>query len=203
MIDAIRAHISGRAVPISGNDVDTDRIIPARFLKEITFEKMGDYLFADARFTLDGKPKAHPLNDPRFEGASIMVVERNFGCGSSREHAPQSIMRYGIQAIIGESFAEIFAGNCKALGVPVMTANADAIAALFETITNRPSDVVTIDLAAKEVRVGDRVFAVELPESRRQSFLMGTWDSTALLRQNKMAVDQTASQLPYMTGFAG
>jgi len=131
------------------------------------------------------------------------VVERNFGCGSSREHAPQSIMRYGIQAIIGESFAEIFAGNCKALGVPVMTANADAIAALFETITNRPSDVVTIDLAAKEVRVGDRVFAVELPESRRQSFLMGTWDSTALLRQNKMAVDQTASQLPYMTGFAG
>lgn len=201
MILAIRQVITGTAVPIPGNDIDTDRIIPARFLKEITFEKMGDYLFSDARFASDGTPKDHPLNNPAYTGARIMVVGENFGCGSSREHAPQAIMRYGIAAIIGESFAEIFAGNCRALGVPVVTADPADIQRLMTAASNHPGQHWTLDLASKTVSVNGQVIAIELPESRRQAFLMGTWDATALLRQNEALIRETADRLPYISGF--
>ncbi len=194
--------IAGTAVPIMGNDIDTDRIIPARFLKEITFEHMGDYLFADARFEPDGSPKDHPLNTDGFKNATIMVVGRNFGCGSSREHAPQSIKRYGIRALIGESFSEIFSGNCTSIGVPTVTASESTIQALQEIITAHPTTPITIDLDARKVSAGDRKFPITLPDSRRHSFVTGTWDSAALLLSNLDKVRHTANQLPYMTGFS-
>ncbi len=201
MTTAVRHTITGTAVPIPGNDIDTDRIIPARFLKEITFEKMGDYLFADARFQPDGTPKDHPLNNPAYASATIMVVGENFGCGSSREHAPQSIMRYGISAIIGESFAEIFAGNCRALGVPVVTASPSDIAWLTQNAAQAPTQSWVINLESKTVTVGGVVIPIELPDSRRQAFLMGTWDATALLRQHADLTQKTAERLPYFSDF--
>lgn len=194
--------ISGEAVPILGNDIDTDRIIPARFLKEITFERMGDYLFADARFEADGRLKPHPLNAPEFKNASIMIVSRNFGCGSSREHAPQSIKRYGFRALIGESFAEIFAGNCTSVGVPTVTASESTIRALQNYVTAHPNADVLIDLEQHRVSVGDQTFPITLPDARRHSFITGTWDSSALLLSNIDKVIATANRLPYINGFA-
>ncbi|NBV41497.1 3-isopropylmalate dehydratase small subunit [bacterium] len=197
----VRIEIQGRAVVIPGDDVDTDRIIPARFLKEITFENMGNYLFQDARFDSDGQPKAHPLNDASAVGAVIMVAGRNFGCGSSREHAPQAIMRYGFQAVIGESFAEIFAGNCKALGIPAVTLSPADLAELRERLAQNPNLTVRINLADKQVQAGDWLAALDLPEARRHSFLAGTWDSTVLLKQNSERIAETAARLPYVGGF--
>ena len=119
-LETRRVRVEGRAIPLPGDDIDTDRIIPARYLREITFESLGQYAFIDERFDEKGIKRDHPLNDPRFSGASIMLVNRNFGCGSSREHAPQALMRWGIRAVVGESFAEIFYGNCLALGIPCL-----------------------------------------------------------------------------------
>ncbi|MDA1353965.1 MAG: 3-isopropylmalate dehydratase small subunit [bacterium] len=201
-----RKVISGRAVPIRGNEVDTDRIIPARFLKEITFERMGDFLFQDARFNEDGSEKKHPLNDAHYKGANIMVVENNFGCGSSREHAPQSILRYGIVALIGESFAEIFAGNCKALGVPTLSANKSDIQMLLATVEADPSATLTLDVDSRTVRIQSNgkedVIQVTLPDARRQSFLDGSWDELGTLKGNLDKIKETAaSNLPYFTNF--
>ena len=151
----IRQIISGKAVPIRGNDIDTDRIIPARFLKEITFNNMGNYLFYDERFNEDGTQKDHPINNPKYSEANIMVVGNNFGCGSSREHAPQSIMRYGITAIIGESFSEIFKGNCKAIGVPVVTASKDIIDQLQTQIESEPNTQFRINIETKTIQYID------------------------------------------------
>ena len=119
--------VQGTAIPLPGNDIDTDRIIPARYLRSVTFEGLGSEVFKDERFNDDGSAKAHPFNDDKYSGATLLIVGRNFGCGSSREHAPQAIMRFGIKAIIGESFAEIFAGNCTSLGIPVCTADEQTI----------------------------------------------------------------------------
>src|SRR5215831_18321264 len=130
--------ISGTAVLIRGNDIDTDRIIPARYLKEPTFARMGDYPFFDERFDSSGKKKDHPLNDPEYRGASVLFVNKNFGCGSSREHAPQALYRFGIQAIVGESFAAIFAGNCVIIGMPIVTIPQSEIEALQRDVQNHP-----------------------------------------------------------------
>ncbi len=197
-----RHFFSGTAVPIEGDDLDTDRIIPARFLKEITFENMGNYLFHDVRFDSQGKPGTHPLNDPAFKDASLMVVGNNFGCGSSREHAPQAIMRYGIQAIIGESFAEIFAGNCKAIGMPAVSATPHDIRLLYQYIYDNPRKKIDLNLTTKTVHFGDHTIAIDLPESRRSVFLEGTWNALELLKSNEKRVQETAKKLPYMTGFA-
>lgn len=190
--------IEGRAVPIEGHDIDTDRIIPARFLKEITFSRMGRYPFYDERFNSDGSPKPHPFNDPKFQGASLLFVESNFGCGSSREHAPQALMRWGIRAIVGVSFAEIFAGNCAMLGVPTVTVSPKDARRLLEKAKQTPETVFTLDLQKKVLFSPKGEIPIDLPESRRKAFLEGTWDSTRLLLANFPKVRDRASCLPYL-----
>lgn len=194
--------VTGSGLSISGNDIDTDRIIPARFLKEITFSNMGKYAFRDERFDEHGGKKDHPYNDEKFAGFNILVVNRNFGCGSSREHAPQALMRSGVKALIGESFAEIFAGNCTMLGIPVITASQDDAEALQAWVVAHPREAFTIDLVKKTVAYGERVITVNLPDTSRKALVEGTWDSTRLLLANEDATRKIAQGLPYVTGFA-
>ena len=201
MSDLIRNQIEGNAVPVPGDEVDTDRIIPARFLKEVTFENMGKYLFIDARQNEDSSLKDHPLNEDKFAGSEIMVVGKNFGCGSSREHAPQAIMRYGIKALIGESFAEIFAGNCKALGIPVVTASKDQIDALMSAVSENPSEPVSISIASETATHLGVSYTISLSKERKQAFLEGTWDELAILKSNADLIKEKTTQLPYFNQF--
>ncbi|HSK30008.1 MAG TPA: 3-isopropylmalate dehydratase small subunit, partial [Candidatus Limnocylindria bacterium] len=173
--------VSGTAVPIRGNDIDTDRIIPARYLKEATFARMGEYPFFDERFDAGGKKKDHPFNDPEYKGASILFVNKNFGCGSSREHAPQAIYRFGIKAIVGESFAAIFAGNCTMMGLPAVTVGAKEIDQLMRSVEDNPRTEYTVDLDSKTLSYGHQKIAIDLPETYRLALTAGSWDSTALL----------------------
>ena len=193
--------ISGTAVPIHGNDIDTDRIIPARYLKEPTFARMGDYPFFDERFDSAGKKKDHPFNDPEYKGASILFVNKNFGCGSSREHAPQALYRFGIKAIVGESFAAIFAGNCTMMGLPAVVVAAKDIEQLMKSVEDDPKTEYRVDLEDKTLSYGNQRIAIDLPETYRTALTKGFWDSTALLRSNLEQVKRTAAKLPYMTGF--
>jgi 3-isopropylmalate/(R)-2-methylmalate dehydratase small subunit len=195
--------VSGAAVLIHGNDIDTDRIIPARYLKEVTFARMGQYPFFDERFDSSGKKKDHPFNDPEYKGASILFVNKNFGCGSSREHAPQALYRFGIQAIVGESFAAIFAGNCTVMGLPTVTVSAREIDRLMKTVEQDPRTEYTVDLESKTLSYGDQKLSIDLPETYRIALTTGSWNSTAMLRANLDRVKETASRLPYMNGFAG
>ena len=190
--------VKGRGVAVPGDDIDTDRIMPARYLRCVTFADIGQYTFQDERFDPQGKKKEHPFNDPKHAGASILVVNKNFGCGSSREHAPQGILRWGIRAIVGESFAEIFAGNCTAIGLPAVTAKEAEIKTLMAYVTEHPEADVEVDLKAKEVRFGDRRIPVEMRESARTLFLDGTWDSSATLLAAMDAVRAKARNLPYL-----
>jgi 3-isopropylmalate/(R)-2-methylmalate dehydratase small subunit len=194
--------VSGTAVPIKGNDIDTDRIIPARYLKEVTFARMGDYPFFDERFDAAGKRKDHPFNDPEYKGASILFVNKNFGCGSSREHAPQALYRFGIQAIVGESFAAIFAGNCTIMGVPTLTVSTNEMEQLMKSVEENPRTKYTVNLETKALSYGNVKIAVDLPETYRKALTTGSWDSTALLRANLEQVKRTASKLPYLSQFA-
>ncbi len=196
-----RLKVSGRGIPLPGDDIDTDRIIPARYLREITFEALGKYAFQDERFDEAGKPKAHPLNDPRFKGGSVLVVGRNFGCGSSREHAPQSLMRMGIAAFIGESFAEIFSGNCTALGLPAARVSHEDARAIAGLVEADPAAVVTMDLDAQSISVGGRRFGFTMPDADRRSLLTGEWDSTSVLLAHKDAIAAAASRIPYVSGW--
>lgn len=195
--------ISGTAVPIRGNDIDTDRIIPARYLKEVTFARMGEYPFFDERFDAAGNLKAHPFNDPKYKGAAILFVNKNFGCGSSREHAPQALYRYGIHAIVGESFAAIFAGNCTMMGVPTVTVSHEQVELMMKTVDHNPQTQFTVDIEKKTITFGEQRIIIDLPETYRSALITGSWDSTALLRANLAEVKKTASQLPYMNNFAG
>lgn len=192
---------TGRGIVLRGDDIDTDQIIPGRYIRSITFEGLGEHVFADVRRTADGVPKDHAFNAERYAGASILVVGRNFGCGSSREHAPQALMRWGICAIVGESFAEIFFGNCVAMGVPAVTASRDDIAALMDAIELDPSQEVTVDLLAKTVSSRAGTAPIELPEGPRRQFLEGTWDGMRTLLAALDAIKETAGRLPYLTGF--
>jgi 3-isopropylmalate/(R)-2-methylmalate dehydratase small subunit len=194
--------VSGTAVPVRGNDIDTDRIIPARYLKEPTFARMGNYPFFDERFDASGKKQDHPFNDPEYRGASILFVNKNFGCGSSREHAPQALYRFGIKAIVGESFAAIFAGNCTMMGLPAVTVGSKEIAELMKSVEAEPRTEYTVDLESKTMSFGDQKMAVDLPETYRTALTKGFWDSTALLRANLEQVRKTAAKLPYVTGFS-
>ncbi len=192
--------MAGRACVLRGNDIDTDRIIPARYLRCVTFDGIGEHAFADDRAQAKGN---HALDDPRFRGASILVVGRNFGCGSSREHAPQSLMRFGFLAFLGASFAEIFAGNCTALGLPCMTLADEDLARLMDSIELDPAQQVVVDLAKRSVtspRAG--TFAAGIPEGARQQLLAGTWNATAILLEAGEAIEATAARLPYVAGFA-
>ncbi|HKY08929.1 MAG TPA: 3-isopropylmalate dehydratase small subunit [Candidatus Binatia bacterium] len=195
--------VSGTAVPIRGNDIDTDRIIPARYLKEVTFARMGEYPFFDERYDSSGRKKDHPFNDPEYSGASILFVNKNFGCGSSREHAPQAIYRFGIRTIVGESFAAIFAGNCTMMGLPAVTVGAKEIEELMRSVEEQPRTEYAIDLESKMLVYGNHKIAIDLPETYRIALTTGSWDSTALLRSNLEQVKKTAAKLPYIGGFAG
>jgi 3-isopropylmalate/(R)-2-methylmalate dehydratase small subunit len=194
--------VSGTAVPIKGNDIDTDRIIPARYLKEVTFARMGNYPFFDERFDGAGKKKDHPFNDREYKGASILFVNKNFGCGSSREHAPQALYRFGIQGIVGESFAAIFAGNCTIMGVPTVTVSAKEMEQLMKSVAENPRTEYTVNLETKTLSYGNVKMGIDLPETYRKALTTGSWDSTALLRANLEQVKRTASKLPYMSDFA-
>jgi 3-isopropylmalate/(R)-2-methylmalate dehydratase small subunit len=193
--------ISGTAVPIRGNDIDTDRIIPARYLKEPTFARMGNYPFFDERFDSSGKKKDHPLNDPEYRGASLLFVNKNFGCGSSREHAPQALYRFGIKAIVGESFAAIFAGNCTMMGLPAVVVGAKEIDQLIKSVEENPRTDYTVDLEKKTISYGNQKLPFDMPETYRTALTQGYWDSTALLRAKLDQVKLTAAKLPYMGGF--
>jgi 3-isopropylmalate/(R)-2-methylmalate dehydratase small subunit len=193
--------IRGRAVAVRGNDIDTDRIIPARFMKTVSFEELGRWAFQDARFDPSGAPTDHPFNDPRYEGAVILLANRNFGCGSSREHAPQALLRRGIRAVVGESFAEIFAGNCTAIGVPAVQAAPEAVERLMRLVEADPAAELRLDLEASRIEAGGVGFPIEIPESRRRVFLAGSWDTTGMLLAGLEPIRALAARLPYLTEF--
>ena len=194
--------IEGTAIPVEGNDIDTDRIIPARYLKEITFTNMGKYPFYDERFDAEGKPKGHPFDLPPFQGAHILFVNQNFGCGSSREHAPQALMRWGIRAIVGESFAEIFAGNCTMLGIPTATVTHEQMKQLMKLTKDKPQTKFLVDLEKKTLlSEGKEHLKFEIHESKRNALVNGTWDSTGLLLANASKTRAVAGKLPYVSGF--
>lgn len=187
--------VSGQGIPIVGNDIDTDRIIPARYLRCVTFEGLGDKAFADDRAQAKGQ---HPFDRPQYQGADILVVNGNFGCGSSREHAPQALQKWGIQAIVGESFAEIFFGNCLAMGVPCVTAEPETVKQLQRILEENPQAPITVDLEAMDVRSGDFQASVSMPEGVRQTLITGTWDSCGQLVKQVDQVRETAAKLPYL-----
>lgn len=191
------SHLSGRGLPLRGHDIDTDRIMPARFLVAVSFEGLEQHLFEDDRKT----DAAHAFNDAKYAGASILVVNTNFGCGSSREHAPQGLVRAGYRAIIGESFSEIFQGNAAMLGLPCFAASHDAVERLQTLIETTPEVVINADVAAGSVTAGELHLAASLPAALRDGFLSGQWNPTAMLLARFDEVRSVASRLPYITGF--
>ncbi|EMA21342.1 MULTISPECIES: 3-isopropylmalate dehydratase small subunit [Haloarcula] len=191
-------YVEGTGIPIRGNDIDTDQIIPARFMKVVTFDGLGEFAFFDLRFDDEDNEKNHPFNEERFQDSNVMVVNNNFGCGSSREHAPQALMRWGIDAIIGESFAEIFAGNCLALGIPTVTADHETINALQQWVDDNPDGEIEVDVRAETVTYGDNEVNVSVDRAQREALVEGNWDTTALMKANQNAIEETASQLPYL-----
>lgn len=188
--------IEGRAIPLTGNDIDTDRIIPARFLRCVTFDGLGAHAFEDDRAQGAGN---HPFDQTAYQGASILLVNRNFGCGSSREHAPQALAKWGIKAIVGESFAEIFFGNCLAMGIPCLTAAADTLAQLQETIAHQPDRLVTLDVENRELRLaGQSAIPLTLADGPHQMLVGGTWDACGQLVAEAEQIRATAERLPYL-----
>ncbi len=199
MQDFKRTLITGKAISVDGNDIDTDRIIPARFLRCVTFDDLGSHSFEDDRKQLREAGKTHPFDDASRQKAKVLLVDRNFGCGSSREHAPQALMRWnaGITAVVGESFAEIFFGNCVALGMPCVTASRDDVQALKRAIAADPNTELTVDLVHGEASAGNVRVKVSMPEGARKQLTTGRWDSSAELLEGKDAVASTAKGLPY------
>ena len=187
--------VTGRGIPLAGNDVDTDRIIPARFLRCVTFDGLGAQVFADDRSQMQG---SHPFDLPQYQGATVLVVNDNFGCGSSREHAPQAIAKWGIRAIVGESFAEIFFGNCVAMGIPCVTAEPGTVQTIQQKLAAAPQTEVKINLETMQIQCGDFAGAIALAEGPRQMLLAGTWDACGQLVAQAEQVRATAAQLPYM-----
>lgn len=193
--------VKGKGIVVRGNDIDTDRIIPARYLKEITFNRMGEFPFFDERFGEEGKLLDHPFNDARFKGAEILFVNRNFGCGSSREHAPQALFRWGIKAIVGESFGPIFSGNCVMIGVPTVTVSAETMEELMTFVEADPDTVISVNLDDKTISHKHGRVAFEMPESHHNALTTGSWDSAGLLFENMEQVERVARGLPYMDDF--
>ncbi|WP_066416509.1 3-isopropylmalate dehydratase small subunit [Halorubrum aethiopicum] len=190
--------VTGTGIPVRGNDIDTDQIIPARFMKVVTFDGLGQFAFFDQRFDDEDNEKDHPFNEEKYRGANVLVVNANFGCGSSREHAPQALMRWGIDAVVGESFAEIFAGNCLALGIPTVTADQESIEALQDYVEANPDAEVDIDVAAETITYGDTTIEATVHDAQRKALVEGVWDTTALMGANAGAVRETARSLPYV-----
>jgi 3-isopropylmalate/(R)-2-methylmalate dehydratase small subunit len=192
--------VEGRSCVLRGNDIDTDRIIPARYLRAITFDGLGEHAFEDDRIQAKGD---HPFDDERFAGASILIVGANFGCGSSREHAPQALMRSGFRAFIGESFAEIFAGNCTALGLPYAMLDADDLATLMDAVVLDPEQQVLLDLEARTVTSRAGTVAAKIPDGVRRQLLEGSWNATRVLLDAGDAIEATSARIPYLSDFSG
>ena len=202
-MEALRiTHASGRGTPLRGEDIDTDRIMPARFLRSVTFEGLEAHVFVDDRAAAARAGATHPFDQPQYRGASILVVNRNFGCGSSREHAPQALKRLGITALVGESFSEIFFGNSTMIGLPCLTASPADVEALMSAIEADPAIEVQLDLVAGTGRAGALAFAVSMPPNVLDAFRTGAWDMTGLMLENYGEVDATAARLPYIKNFA-
>jgi len=191
-------HVSGTAIHVPGDDIDTDRIIPARFMKCVTFDGLGEYLFHDVRFDADGNKKPHSLNDEKFSDSSIMLSGKNFGCGSSREHAPQSLYRAGFRAIIAGNFAEIFFGNSINLGIPCVSMDSNNRAELAQWIDSNVGKGITVDVDQLQVRAGDLSLPCEMRPGARDSLLNGTWDPLDELLSANSDVDQVAQGLAYV-----
>ncbi len=203
--DTRRIVIEGTAVPVRGDDIDTDRIVPARYLRTVTFSGLGQHAFEDDRADLARAGKQHPFDVPAFAAARILLANKNFGCGSSREHAPQALMRWGggISAIIAESFAEIFNANCFSMGIPCVHVDEPTCRTLMAAVEADPSLNFSINFAQSTIDAGPHHFRFEMPLGIRQRFLEGLWDSTTELLANREKITATAQNLPYMTGFSG
>jgi 3-isopropylmalate/(R)-2-methylmalate dehydratase small subunit len=197
MTEYARHRIAGRGIPLPGNDIDTDRIIPARFLKEVTFASMGEHVFEDAR----KQNPEHPFNSPAYQGASVLVVGQNFGCGSSREHAPQALMRWGINAIVGGSYAEIFFGNCTANGIPCLAADQADVDWLLRAVEKNPREALDVDVERQEVRFMGRTIPARIPDGARNQLVSGAWNAMGVLLDAGDAIERTARALPYVSGF--
>ena len=191
--------ITGRALPMRGNDIDTDRIIPARYLKAVTFDGLEQHVFEDDRKSAGGPYNRHPFDVSHFQGAAVLLVNANFGCGSSREHAPQALQRWGIQVVIGESFAEIFFGNSGMIGMPCVTASAADVAALMDLAEREPATEFAVDLVAGSCRAGALTVPIGLPPKMLEAFTSGAWDTTGMLLDRFDEVQATAKRLPYAT----
>jgi 3-isopropylmalate/(R)-2-methylmalate dehydratase small subunit len=196
--------IEGTGVPVPGHDIDTDRIIPARFLKSITFEGLDAHVFEDDRLGARQRGETHPFDEPAYQGGSVLLVNRNFGCGSSREHAPQALQRWGIHAVVGESFSEIFFGNSLALGLPCVTVSEADANALIAEVTRNPKTIVTVNVPALIITLGtlgDRTIAATMPKSAHEALITGAWDATGMLLDKYQEVQAVAERLPYVRGF--
>lgn len=189
--------VTATAIPLLLDDIDTDRIIPARFLRCVTFEGLGEHAFEDDR----RQDSSHPFDKACYQGAGILVAGRNFGCGSSREHAPQSLMRWGIRAIIAESFAEIFFGNCNSLGIPAVRAQREHLTQLTAAIEADPKLQVTVDLEKQTVTAGALSFPVSMPDSAREALVTGQWDYLGRLLSGASLVARHAETVPYLNGY--
>lgn len=194
--------VEGTGIVVRGNDIDTDQIIPARYMKVVTFDGLGEYAFYDVRYDEAGNKQPHPFNDPRYEGSSVLIVNSNFGCGSSREHAPQALMRSGIEVVIGESYAEIFAGNCTAMGVPAVQLSHEEVEEIMSMVENEPSTRIAVDLPKGTVDVGGKEYAFDIPPAYLNALTAGTWDSTSVLLSSLSDIEETMHSIPYLNGFA-
>jgi len=202
--DTRRIKISSTAVPVRGDDIDTDRIVPARYLRTVTFDGLGARSFEDDRAELKERGEQHAFDNPAFGKARILLVNKNFGCGSSREHAPQALVRWneGIAVIVGESFAEIFNANCFSLGVPCVTLSESEVRQLMSLVEGEPSLELEIDFEQRTIRAGALQLHFEMSDGVRKRFLEGLWDSTTELLGNQKLIEQTAANLPYVNDFA-
>jgi 3-isopropylmalate/(R)-2-methylmalate dehydratase small subunit len=202
--DSKRIKLSGQGIVVRGNDIDTDRIIPARYLRTVVFDGLGEHAFEDDRLQLKRQGHIHPFDDPKFSGAEVLFVNKNFGCGSSREHAPQAIKRWqkGIKVIVGESFAEIFFGNCVSLGIPCAVVDAESMERAMSTLERDPKADITVDVEKKTVTLARESFPFQMGDGVRQQFLEGRWDTTAELLGNREAVVATAKKLPYFADWS-
>ena len=190
--------VTGTGISLQGDEIDTDRIIPARFLKNISFSGIEKNIFCDERQQLEGEGKLHPFDQKHFQEANILITNKNFGCGSSREHAPQALHRWGIKVILAEGFSEIFLANCIAIGMPCIILMQEEIKQIQEIVEEEPSIHLSISLAEKKLKVAEQVFQFQFDESIQKFFLEGTWDSTTTLLENKKNIYKIVKKIPYM-----
>lgn len=193
--------VEGKGIPLKGNDIDTDRIMPARYLRCVTFDGIEEHVFEDDKSQLSEKGSTHPFMDTRFNGAAVLIVNRNFGCGSSREHAPQGLMKWGIKGMIAESFGEIFFGNCVTLGIPCLTGSTDVVNVIQDAVQTDPSLSLTLDIGNSCALLREKSYHLTIPKGAQYQFLEGTWDARAVLMSHVEEVKQTAASLPYIDNF--